>query len=169
MRVLRLVLLTVLGVWLEVSFLGAWRPFGIVPNLFLVIILIAAATLSKASDTLAMAVGGGILLDLVSGADFGLRTAFFSFLALLVIVVRRTGADFDHLSMKLAGVAGGTLLYSVTIIISLLGQGTHIGWAVAAGRVGVELVLNLVLTLLLDVPLHRLLETKAGSVPVIGQ
>lgn len=115
MRGIYLAGLVILTVWLQASFLGALHPFGIIPNLALIFILLASAVCT-ASETVAMAVSIGLILDLASGADFGLRTAFFSLLALMAIMLRRNGADFERPSMIVAAICGGTVLYNAAVL-----------------------------------------------------
>ncbi len=169
MRYLRLLGLTVLTVWLGVSFLGAWRPLGVVPDLFLVVLVVAASSKIHASELMSMAIGGGFLLDYVSGIDFGLRIAFFCFIALLMVIIRRTGADFERLSTKLVAVLGFTVLYDAVILVPLLWLKNSISLSTVLNRVGMQLVLNAVLLGLLYWPLRRLFDIGAGTAPVINQ
>ncbi|MFI5240522.1 MAG: hypothetical protein ACHQUB_02340 [Candidatus Saccharimonadia bacterium] len=167
MNGIKLILITLVAVWLEVSFFGALRPFGIIPNVFLVIILEAAAILPRSSDALAMAVGGGFLLDLSSGVDFGLRTGFFTFLTLLVTLMRRTGADFSRISMRLTAVMSGTILYNLAVLSTLALSHSTIPVGLVAEKIIIEIVENIILAVVLHYPIRKLIENQHPNIPVI--
>ncbi len=167
MKTLRLILITLGAVWLQVSFLGALRPFGIIPNLFLVTVLVAATILPRASDVMAMAVMGGFLLDTVSGSDFGLRTAFFCVLALAIVMLRRTGTEFGQIGMRLATVVSATALYNAIVLIPLLVSHPRVVWGTVGARVLLEMGGNVVLMLFMGWVLPRLFKFGSGGQPVI--
>lgn len=160
MKATRLMVITVAAVWLQVSFLGAWRPLGVLPDLFLVVLLIAATTLNNASEVLAMAVGGGLLLDIASGTDFGLRIAFFCFLALLLIMMRRHGTELERPAMRVAAVISATALYDAVVLLPLMSSKPMVFWGAAGFRVGSEILMNLALIALLVMPLRWLLNPR---------
>ncbi len=163
-------LLTLVTVLLEASFLGAWRPFGIIPNLFLVLVLAAGASSANASEVLAIAVGGGFLLDIISGADFGLKTAYFCFLALLIVMMRRTGAEFERLGMKLAAILSATLLYNAVVLLPLLSSHRSVAWGSFVSKLATEAAVNLVLMAVLAWPLVWFINLGASSsIPAAGQ
>ena len=167
MNGIKLTLITMLAVWIEVSFFGALRPFGVIPNIFLVILLEAAAILPRSSDALAMAVGGGFLLDLFSGVDFGLRTGFYIFLTLLVTLMRRTGADFSRLSMRLTAVMSGTILYNLAVLSTLALSRTAIPVRLVSEKIIIEIIENILLAIIVHYPLRKLIENQHPNIPVI--
>lgn len=148
MRVGVALLLAVVAAWVQVYFFGSWRPFAVVPNLLLVVVMLAGLSL-RASDAILLAVAGGLLIDLASGADFGLRMAFFSLQALLVILLGRLGADFDNLGILMLMVLVATPIYALAVIANVVLGGGAINWLVVLGRVALEAVANLVLLLML--------------------
>lgn len=168
MKYIRLTLITFVAAWLEVSFLASWRPLGVIPDLFLIVIIAVASSKTRISEVMAMATCGGFLLDYVSGSDFGLRTAFFCFLAILMVIIRRTGADFETMGLKLAAVVSATILYDVIILIPVVWHKSFIIWSVVFQRVGLELVLNFLLLGALYWPLRWLFDIDVVVQPVIG-
>ncbi|HSH31761.1 MAG TPA: hypothetical protein VK963_03805 [Candidatus Saccharimonadales bacterium] len=160
MRVVTLALVVLLSVWLQVSFLGAARPLGVLPNLLLVVVIYAGLA-ATATEAVAMALGGGILLDVVSGTDFGLRMGFYSLLALVIIMIKRAGANFDNIGLVLLSTIGGTVAYNAAVITGLMLAGASLPVSVGAVRVGLETVINLILVLLAGRLLVRLF--KAGG------
>ncbi len=139
MRNAVLTVVTVAAVWIQVSFLAAWRPYGAVPDL-LAVVLVAAAVALTATETAAIGLGGGLLLDLLSGADFGLRLAFYTFLALALVMVKRGGVALEQAAPQLLTVAAATLIFNVAV---LAGIWHHLHpFSLVLGRVGAEMVLN---------------------------
>jgi rod shape-determining protein MreD len=130
--------------WLQASFLGALRPLDVIPNLLLVI-LIVAAPICAASQTVTLGVASGVLLDLASGADFGLRTAFYSLLAVTLVFLKRSGADMERWSMAITALAAGTFLYNAAVIGTLIASRVPIPWLVVLQRCLAELVMNVVI------------------------
>ncbi len=141
----------IVTVWLQINFLGAARPLGVLPNLLLITITYFAL-MRPASQTLAAALVGGLLLDFASGADFGLRMAFYSFYALAVVFLRQAGAASENLGSAAAIVALGTVGYNFAVLGSLILGRTQIPWLTVGRLIGLELLLNLLLT----VVFHRL-------------
>ncbi|MBW3537971.1 hypothetical protein KY386_00585 [Candidatus Parcubacteria bacterium] len=162
MRLAVLILVVLLSVWLQASFFGAMRPLGVVPNLLLVVV-IYAGLVGTATESVAMALAGGMVLDLASGVDFGLRMAFYSLLALIIVMLKRAGANFDNVGLVLLSTVGGTLLYNAAVIVSLILSGVSLPLEAAAARVGFEVGLNLLLVLLGGRALIWLLSRGSGS------
>jgi rod shape-determining protein MreD len=150
------ILLVLIAVWLQVSFFGAFRIFDVLPNVMLVLI-IYAGLICRVSDAVLMALVGGILLDLSSGVDFGLRMGFYILLGLLIAVLKQAGTDFENTAMVLAVTLAGTVLYDVAALSGLILHSAPIPWGIVMTRIGVEIAVNAVLALLLRWPLSRLL------------
>jgi rod shape-determining protein MreD len=153
--IIRLALILV-AVWLQVSFFGAARIFGIMPDVLLVVI-IYAGLICSASEAVWMALVGGLLLDLDSGVDFGLRMGFFVMLSLLIVALKQAGADFANTGMVLAATLGATVLYNLSVLTGVMLGGISVPWGTVLGRVGLEIVINGILALALRWPLGRLL------------
>lgn len=162
-----LVIFVLASVWLQVYFLGALRPFGVVPNTMLITVVLIAAV-ATASESIGAAIIGGFLLDSVSGTDFGLRTAFFSLVALGVVSSSRAGIDFGKLPQLLGVVLLGTLTYNLAVLANLvlLRVPTPAGHVLAA--ICAELVLNSVILILARPIVSRVL-TKTANIPVINR
>lgn len=135
-----------LAVWLQAYFLTAWRPFGVLPNLLLVVLTVFA-WVRPASQTLVLAVFSGLVLDLTSGTDFGLRMAFYSVFGLAVLFIKQLGAGESWWS-DAALVAAGTLVYNLAVLAALALSGGFELLPVAR-LILLELVLNLLLLVLL--------------------
>jgi len=168
MRSVKLAAVVIITAWLQIYFMGGMRPFGVVPNLLLIVMICAGQTCS-ASETLAMALGGGLLVDLASGSDFGLRMAFYSVVALAVLVARQRGLNFENAALLLAGVTAGGLLYNLLVIVGILSQQGIIGWGVVGVRVGSELLLNAGLALVLRPLLVGWLRPGGSGLRLAGE
>jgi cell shape-determining protein MreD len=170
MKLLRFLLLVPISVWMQVSFLGVWRPLGVVPNLLLIVVLAAATSAAHASEVLAISVIGGFLLDVSSGTDFGLRITYFCVLALLLIMIRRTGAEVERLGMKVAVVASATILYDAVVLIPLFGSQSAVAWDGVIAKIATELIVNIIFMLILNWPLQGLLNmNKLAAKPIVSQ
>jgi rod shape-determining protein MreD len=157
-------LLSIALIMLQIGFVSALRPFGIVPNLILVIVIITGLQ-STLSQSLTIAVIGGLALDITSGSDFGLRTVLFVLAALATGFIRRSGITLGGPSMALLIVAIGTILIDVTILISVASNVSH--WPVARifSIMGLELLLNSLLVILV-LPIYRRLTSEKPEIMV---
>jgi cell shape-determining protein MreD len=138
------VIAVVIVAWLQVSFFGHVRPLGVMPNLMLAAV-VAFGLWSNATPALAAAIGGGLLLDLASGSDFGLRMAFYLVMVLALVAARQLGVQADALVTAVMAVVIGGILYNAVVLATL---GASPSWLIA-GRVGRELVDDLVVMLLI--------------------
>jgi rod shape-determining protein MreD len=162
-RVAWILLMALLASWTQIYFLATWRPAGIVPNLLAVVVILAGLAW-RVSETLILALAGGLLLDLASGSDFGLRMAFFSLLALLVAVLARLGMDFENVGILLLLLLGATVIYNLAVIANLVLTGEVIAWGAAAGRAALEFGFDAGLLILL-----RLLRWgRATNIPQVS-
>ena len=159
MRNWLLTLTLIVAVILQVSFLGAWRPLGVVPNLVLVTLIWLSFTLPVQSLLIAAA-GSGLALDLLSGADFGLRMVFMLTVALAILVIRQLGADVESMSLGLAVVAAATVFYNLAVLAGLVALGAHLPGVNIAGIIGREIILNLLLALLVHPILVRWMQPR---------
>lgn len=132
------------AVLIQVSWFGHMRPFGVMPNLVLVVVVVTALW-SRATTAIASAILCGILLDIASGADFGLRTAFFTVVTLAIIASRQFGLYAESFSMAAAMVAISTVVGNLLIILGVIGSTAGIDWLMVARQVLVEAGLNLAL------------------------
>ena len=126
--------------WLQVAAFGHLRPLGVMPNVMLVAVILFSLW-SDATPALAVAVGGGLLLDLASGSDFGLRMAFYVVVALAIIAGRQLGLHADLMITGAVAVVLGTLLYDGLILATLKAAPNGL----IMGRIGRELIDNLAL------------------------
>ncbi len=160
MRRLAVIVLMSLAVILQVSLLPAIRLFGVVPNVALVAMVLVSLSVVT-SEALSVAALSGLVLDLASGSNFGLWTGVMVLIALAVGMMRRAGLELDRVVVAFGLVAVGTLVITAVIWTALVPSVAH--WPVAdlARRLTIELVINLVLTIMLR-PLVRLLLGGSG-------
>ena len=130
--------------WLQVSWFGHVRPLGIIPNCMLLVVIVFALW-SDATPALVAAIGGGLLLDLASGSDFGLNMAFYVVTALALIAGRQLGLHATSIVTGIVATILGTLLYNLVVLATIQEPISSI----VVSRVGRELALNLILLLLL--------------------
>jgi rod shape-determining protein MreD len=130
---------------LQVGLLPALRPFGVVPNLALVWIVLIGLE-GSASLALIYAVVIGVSLDVASGASFGLWTGMLVLAALAAGVVHRAGIELTGSLVAAVMVAVGTVLTTVVILGGLVNSITHWPWGLILVRLVMQLVLNLILT-----------------------
>jgi rod shape-determining protein MreD len=160
-RRLGVFLLMSLVVILQVSFLPAVRPFGVVPNIALVMMVLVSLSVVT-SEALIVAALSGLVLDLASGSNFGLWTGVMMLIALVVGMMQRAGLELDRMFVALVLVAAGTAVIALVIWTALFPSVAHWPAVELAGRLAIELVINLVLTILLWSPVRLLL---GGSGP----
>jgi rod shape-determining protein MreD len=148
---------------LQVTFVAALRPLGVVPDIVLIAVILIGLT-STVSEALIAALAGGLVLDLASGADFGLRTGLFVLAALTTGVVRRAGLMLGGPVVAVGLVAIATILETVIILANVRLVGWPLGYV---GRtLGTLLMVNLVLTLILR-PLFVWLAPRETTWPTI--
>jgi cell shape-determining protein MreD len=146
MRSLRFGLLLAVVLVVQIGFMAALRPLGVVPNLVLVFVVLAGL-LGTASRSLAAALVGGLLLDLTSGADFGLRLGLLVVLALATGLVHRAGLNVSGVTMALALVALATFIADAAVLAGLAGAISNWPLGHIVADMGLEIMLNLGLTL----------------------
>ncbi len=146
MRQWRFLLLLLPVLALQVGFMAAFRPFGVVPNLILVLAVLAGL-MGTASLALGVALVGGLLLDLTSGADFGLRLGLLVLVALITGLVHRAGLTLAGSVVALVLVAAATVVGNLAVLVNLAGTAPHWPVGVILTKLGLEVVLNLSLTL----------------------
>ncbi len=161
------ILAVVLAAWLQVSWFGHWRPLGVMPNVMLITV-VAFAAWSNATTALAAAIGGGFLLDLASGSDFGLHIAFYAVVVLAIVAGKQLGVQGDSLVTMLLAVVLGTVVYDA-LILSTLGMPLS---PVVFSRIGRELADNLalmILVLIVSVNLPRRTKTTLEIQKGLGE
>lgn len=143
MKALVAIIIVLVATWVQVAWFGHVRPWGVMPNVMLVVVVLYGLW-SDATPALAVALGGGFLLDLSSGSDFGLRMGVFAVVVLALVAGRQLGLQADLLVTGLAAGVIGTLLYDA-VVLATLQTGIN---GVVASRIGRELVDNLGLLVL---------------------
>lgn len=148
MRRGRLALIVALVVLLQIGFVPALRPGGVVPNLVLCLVALVGLY-GSATMALAVALGCGLLVDLASSTDFGLRVALLVLVALVAGLVYRAGLELSGPVVELVLVAAGTVVANAAVLVDLVGVTGSWPLGLVVGKLGLELVLNLGCTLLL--------------------
>jgi rod shape-determining protein MreD len=154
--------LVILAAWIQVNFLGALRPLDVIPNILMVVIICAGLTRGP-DETLLMALGGGLLIDFASGADFGLRMAYFSVLALIVLVLKQAGAEMENIGLVVLVAVVATLLYNAAVLANLVWQRAPIDWGLVLRLTGKEALLNSLFVVILRPLLVRVLRQPTAN------
>lgn len=142
MRRIRLYLLMGVAVVLQISLLPALRLFDVVPNVALVMMVLCSVWIAT-SESLSVAVVAGAVLDIASGVNFGLWMGVMMTVSLAAGLTHRAGIELDQPFTPIAFVLAGTTLTTLVIWIGMASSVMHWSFGVMAGRLGVELLLNL--------------------------
>jgi len=127
--------------------LGFWpfvRPFGVVPQMLLVVMVLTGLNL-RIMTSLVLALASGLMVDVSSSTSFGLWTGMLVLTVLVGALVRQAGIETDQLLVPVAIIAAGTLMLDVAV---WLGMATLVSrWPVGelAGTFLLELMLNLII------------------------
>lgn len=157
MKIYLLVAILVVVLVLQVSFLPALRPFGIVPNVALIVVA-AAALRGPLVSAMVLALGAGFILDLSSGSDFGLKTGVLAFTVLICAFVVRSGFQLGVRSQLLTVVLIISTLMPLIVVPGLLFAGGRVDLATVISRWLTTLVLNSVLALVVGPFFARIAE-----------
>src|SRR5471030_2509367 len=119
MKRLGLAVLAIISILLQVSLLPALRPFGVVPDLILVVVVLMGLE-GTASAALVLAVVAGLILDMASGANFGLWTGLLVLAALAAGLLHRAGVELSGPLVAVVMIVAGTILETVVILMGLI-------------------------------------------------
>ena len=125
---------------LQISFVPALRPFGVVPNVVLALVALVGLY-GTSSLALILAVTGGLTLDLVSGADFGLYVGLFSVVALTAGYIHRAGLNWVGPTMVIGLVTVATMVQDVMILGGLV----RVAGSWPIGHLAMSLILEILL------------------------
>lgn len=132
---------------LQSGFLPAWRPLGVVPDLGLVV-LVLAASWTRLSTALVLALTLGLGTDLAAGANFGLHTGSYTLTALILSTFARAGFPLDRPDAVLGAIILGTLGSVLVGAAALLAAGGALSVSAAAVMGLKQMLLNLLLAAL---------------------
>lgn len=145
MKFILLALGTIVAASAQVTFLAALRPWGVVPNLLLVAALVAAVYL-ETSSAVVMALAGGLMADLASGSDFGLRMGAYGLMVLATVAVRRGGLELRRFGLLAGAVIVASISFDCFVLASLwLAGGRGFDLGVIGGRMALGAAINLAL------------------------
>lgn len=157
MRIYGLVAILIAVLVLQVSFLPALRPFGIVPNLALIVIS-AAALRGPLVSAMVLALAAGFVLDLASGSDFGLKTGLLAFTVLICAFVVRSGFQLGIRSQLLIVVFIISTLTPLIVVPELLFAGGRVDLSTVIARWMTVLILNSAIALVFGPLFGRIAE-----------
>lgn len=138
--------IVIIALILQVSFLPALRPFGVVPDLMLVVIAAAALT-GPLVLAMVSALGAGFVLDLASGSDFGLKTGLLAITVLLCAFVSRGALQIGLQAQFLAVIVAITLVTALISISQIIFLGGRVESGAALSNLLVLLTLNILVGL----------------------
>jgi len=161
MKKMALVAVCAAAVLVQLSGLAAMRPLGVVPAVALVVVVLVGLE-ATATLALVVAVAGGVMLDLASGANMGLWTGVLVLAALAAGLVRRSGIETGSWWVPAVMVAAGTLTVAAVILVGIASAGADWQLGVAAGRVAMEIAVNMVVLTVLR-PVVRWLAPPASA------
>ena len=160
MSIGRFLLVAVPVMMLQIFFVPALRPLGVVPNAILVLVVLAGL-LSTASAALGTALAGGLLLDLTSGDGFfGLRICLLALLALAAGLIHRAGLELSGPIMALGLVAVATVVINAAALIGLIGSVSYWPPGLIFRTLALEILLNMGLTLLMRPMIKWTVQTE---------
>lgn len=163
---LRVVLFSLVGIWGQ-AFFSAWRPAGVVPSIAIMVILLISLW-RPASEAVMVSVITGIALDATSGNDFGLRTGYYSLLALIVVILVQTGFELERLVSFSLVVVAASFVWLVLLVGTSLASGGAISIGAVGGVILVEITFNVLLAWAM-MPLMRRLLLKHQNDFQIGR
>ncbi len=123
------VLLLLAGLLVQGSVLSSFPVLGVRADLVLLIVL-AWSVLRGFPSALAMAWGGGVLLDLVSGTPFGAHTLALGLVAPAAVLTTRHLLT-DSLLPALGVALAGTLAYDLVLLLALQANQVPVAWGPA--------------------------------------
>lgn len=164
MRNILLAIIVILAIFLQVSFLPALRPFGVVPCILLPIVVFVGLY-GQASTALVAALAGGLSMDLASSGDFGLWTGTFVLAALVCGYVHRAGVELIT-PVAVIMVAVATLVVNVVLLTSVYGAPGP--WSAVFNNLVIQVVLNFILTLAVGPLIRPVVRTSNNSEMMIG-
>jgi rod shape-determining protein MreD len=166
MRYIWIGIATIISYFLEVSFLGAARLLGVVPSILLVLLVVVSAALDPA-ELVALAALMGMLLDLSSGADFGLQTVFYVAASLGILVTRRVGTDSERWFSSILLVSGMVLGHGVVVAVAVatISGGSSLSLGLLASQAVSEVLLCIAYLIIIR-PLVAFLRRDSSSLSI---
>ncbi len=135
------------AVWLQLAWLPFVRPWGVVPNVVLIVVVLAALEL-PVSAGLGLAIVAGLLLDLAGGGWFGWSMLVLVTLVLAVgFVNTQIGWELDGWWEPVILVVAATMSMSLGIFLAVLAEGGTIHWPVVMMHLVIESAVNIGLAL----------------------
>jgi hypothetical protein len=150
----------------QLTLLPALRPLGVVPAAVLGLVAVVGME-GTASEALVLAVTAGVVVDLGSGANFGLWTAVLVLTALAAGLLHRAGVELAGAITETVMVLVGTLIVNLVILVSLANSAGRWDWSVVMVHLVLQLVFNVAVMLALR-PAVRWLMRQPGTGVVVG-
>lgn len=135
------------AVWLQLAWLPFVRPWGVVPNVVMIVVVLAALEL-PVSAGLGLAIVAGLLLDLAGGGWFGWSMLVLVTLVLAVgFVNTQVGWELDGWWVPVILAAAATIIMALGIFLAVLVEGGTIEWPIVMTHIVIELAVNVGLVL----------------------
>lgn len=155
-------LAVLLAAWLQAAWLPFIRPFDVVPNLVLAVIVLGTLRLSVSAG-LGIAIVGGLLLDLAGGGWFGWSMLVLTAVVLVIGFVNiQVGWEVDGWWVPVLVTVVATAVIACGIWLSVLAHGGQIEWSVVLKSLLLELVTNIVVVLFGRMLIDRRWSVKGG-------
>lgn len=147
----------------QLTLLPALRPLGVVPAAVLGLVALVGME-GTASEALVLAVVSGVVIDLGSGANFGLWTGVLVLTALVAGLLHRAGVELAGALTETVMVVGGTLVMNLVVLASVAGTAARWDWSLLMVHLVLQLVLNVALMLSLRPAVRWLMRQPATGV-----
>lgn len=162
MKQYQLVLLVIIVTALQVGFLPALRPYGVIPDL-LAVVIVALGLMTTASQTLICAMAVGLALDLSSASSFGLHLGVYTVTALAVSLLARYGIAYDTVAWQVGLSTLVIVAAHLTILGDLALHGVALPFGYVEGHIAFGVLWGLVLMLGV-LPLMRRLVVRESMI-----
>lgn len=147
MRNLTRIVLMLAAVFAQIATTGMGKQLGAGPN-YLLVYLVVASLFFDFSSLIWLALGGGFILDLYSGSDFGINMAFYVLLVIAIKAVLSLSESPARNSYVIIVVIFGTIFYSILMSLSLINIIGQSFSPLIFKQLGLELLYNTLLAFL---------------------
>ncbi len=132
------------AVFAQASALSLVGQNRVTPN-FLLVYLVVASLFWDYSSLVWLALGGGFILDLYSGNDFGINMAFYVLLVIIIKIILSLGESPARNTYALIVIGFGTVFYSIVMSLGLIGTPNQSLDLYSLKFLGIEVLYNVVL------------------------
>lgn len=144
MKRLGVILLMAAAVFSQIAMTHLSSSQSAGPN-FLLVFLVVASLFLDYSTLIWLALGGGFILDIYSGNDFGLNMAFYVLLVIAIKAILSLSESPARNSYVIIVVAFATIFYSLLMSLGLIGVGGISINILSLKPIMVEMLYNVIL------------------------